>query len=84
MDDMNEAFRAEIDSLKAESNHLKQQLRERDRELADQRDKNEDLSAKYENAEKERTMLLTNVSFYWFFIYENCGFLAKSIRRYNS
>uniref|UniRef100_A0AC34R4D8 Uncharacterized protein n=1 Tax=Panagrolaimus sp. JU765 TaxID=591449 RepID=A0AC34R4D8_9BILA len=62
MDDMNEAFRAEIDSLKAESNHLKQQLRERDRELADQRDKNEDLSAKYENAEKERTMLLTNQS----------------------
>ncbi|KAE9548796.1 hypothetical protein FO519_007997 [Halicephalobus sp. NKZ332] len=61
-DDMHEAFRAEIDSLKSESNYLKQQLRDRDRELSDQRDKNEELSARFENIEKERTLLITNQS----------------------
>ena len=58
---MHEAFRAEIDSLKSENNYLKQQLRDRDRELADQRDKNEELSARFENVEKERTLLITHV-----------------------
>lgn len=58
---MNEAFRAEIDSLKAEINHLKQTGRDRDRELADREDKNEELSAKVEAFEKERTLLVQNV-----------------------
>uniref|UniRef100_A0AC34EZV0 Uncharacterized protein n=1 Tax=Panagrolaimus sp. ES5 TaxID=591445 RepID=A0AC34EZV0_9BILA len=61
-DDMNEAFRAEIDSLKAEINHLKQTGRDRDRELADREDKNEELSAKVEAFEKERTLLVQNQS----------------------
>uniref|UniRef100_A0AC35GY19 Uncharacterized protein n=1 Tax=Panagrolaimus sp. PS1159 TaxID=55785 RepID=A0AC35GY19_9BILA len=60
--DMNEAFRAEIDSLKAEINHLKQTGRDRDRELADQQDKNEELTARIEASEKERTLLLQNQS----------------------
>lgn len=63
-DDMNEAFRAEIDSLKAEINHLKQTGRERDRELADQQDKNEEISAKVEAVERERTLLIQNVNLF--------------------
>uniref|UniRef100_A0A914XZL8 Uncharacterized protein n=1 Tax=Panagrolaimus superbus TaxID=310955 RepID=A0A914XZL8_9BILA len=61
-DDMNEAFRAEIDSLKAEINHLKQTGRDRDRELADRENKNEELAAKMEAFEKERTLLVQNQS----------------------
>lgn len=51
---MNEAFRAEIDSLNAENAHLKQIGRERDRELADQRDKVEELTGKIGVFERER------------------------------
>lgn len=51
---MNEAFRAEIDSLNAENAHLKQISRERDRELADQRDKVEELTGKIGVFERER------------------------------
>lgn len=54
MDEMNEAFRAEIDSLNAENAHLKQISRERDRELADQRDKVEELTGKIGVFERER------------------------------
>lgn len=62
MDEMNEAFRAEINSLTEENAHLKQIGRERDRELSDQRDKNEELSSRIENLEKERNLLVNNVS----------------------
>lgn len=61
MDEMNEAFRAEINSLTEENAHLKQLGRERDRELSDQRDKNEELSTRIENLEKERNLLVVNV-----------------------
>jgi predicted nuclease with TOPRIM domain len=62
MDEMNEAFRAEIDSLNSESAHLKQMGRERDRELADQRDKVEELTGKLGIFERERNAWTNTVS----------------------
>lgn len=63
VDEMNEAFRSEIDSLNAENAHLKQIGRERDRELADQRDKVEELSGKIGVFERERNAWTNTVSF---------------------
>ncbi|KAI1722229.1 hypothetical protein DdX_04538 [Ditylenchus destructor] len=56
----NEAFRAEIDSLTSENAYLKQLGRERDRELADQRDKVEELSSRVESLEKEKALFISN------------------------
>jgi len=61
IDETNEAFRAEIDSLTAENSYLKQQARERDREASDQRDKIEELSSKVEQMEKEKQLYISNV-----------------------
>ncbi|KAI6225712.1 hypothetical protein M3Y95_00726000 [Aphelenchoides besseyi] len=58
-DATNEAFRAEIDSLNAENSHLKQMGRERDRELADQRDKVEELTGKIGAFEREKNAWTT-------------------------
>lgn len=70
IDETNEAFRAEIDSLTSENAYLKQMGRERDRELADQRDKTEELSSRVESLEKEKALYVNNVvptllPFYW-------------------
>lgn len=59
--DTYEAFRAEIDSLKSENDQLKLLSRERDRELADQRDQNEQLASRMESLEKERTIMINHV-----------------------
>lgn len=59
---MNEAFRTEIDSLTAENETLRQQARGRDRELADQHERVEDLESRIQNLDKERTVLISNVS----------------------
>lgn len=56
-----EAFRGEIDALKSENAQLRQLNRERDRELADQRDKYEQMGSRVDSLEKERTMLINNV-----------------------
>ncbi|VDK42697.1 unnamed protein product [Anisakis simplex] len=56
-DQLSETFRAQIDSLREENAYLKVQNRERDRELADQRDKEEEFSSKIEQLEKERNAL---------------------------
>jgi predicted nuclease with TOPRIM domain len=61
MDEMNEAFRAEIDSLNAENAHLKQMGRDRDRELADQRDKVEELTSKIGVFERDRNAWTSTV-----------------------
>ncbi|CEF64444.1 Hypothetical protein SRAE_1000269800 [Strongyloides ratti] len=55
-DDLTEAFRDEINTLKEENNHLKQIGRDRDRELADQREKEENLIMKISNLEKDKNM----------------------------
>lgn len=55
-DDLTEAFRDEINTLKEENNHLKQIGRDRDRELADQREKEEDLIMKISNLEKDKNI----------------------------
>lgn len=56
--------------------------RERDREMADLRDKSEELSSRIETLEKERNLFINNVSlkFYWFMFF----FIANAIRRHNS
>uniref|UniRef100_A0A915CVB1 Nucleoprotein TPR n=1 Tax=Ditylenchus dipsaci TaxID=166011 RepID=A0A915CVB1_9BILA len=60
IDETNEAFRAEIDSLTTENAYLKQLGRERDRELADQTAKAEELSSRLETMEKERGLFVNN------------------------
>uniref|UniRef100_A0A0N5A7D4 JAKMIP_CC3 domain-containing protein n=1 Tax=Parastrongyloides trichosuri TaxID=131310 RepID=A0A0N5A7D4_PARTI len=55
-DDLTEAFRDEINTLKEENNHLKQVGRDRDREMADQKEKEEDLIMKISKLEKESVM----------------------------
>ncbi|KAK0422627.1 hypothetical protein QR680_007683 [Steinernema hermaphroditum] len=57
-----EAFRDEIDMLKEENTHLKALNRERDRELADGRDKNEELAHRIEALEKEKNLSLNNIA----------------------
>jgi predicted nuclease with TOPRIM domain len=64
MDEINEAFRVEIDSLNAENAHLKQIGRERDRELADQRDKIEELTGKIGIFERERNAWTNTVCYF--------------------
>jgi predicted nucleic acid-binding Zn-ribbon protein len=64
MDEMTETFRAEIDALNAENSHLKQLGRERDRELADQRDKVEELTGKIGVFERERNAWTNTVGIY--------------------
>jgi chromosome segregation ATPase len=62
IDNVHEAFRAEIDALSAENAQLKQLGRERDRELAEQRDRADELEGRMQGAERERTLLIGNVS----------------------
>lgn len=62
-----EAFRGEIDALKVENSQLKQLNRDRDRELADQRDKAEQMGSRVDSLEKERTLLVNNVIFHFLF-----------------
>ncbi|CAD5205740.1 unnamed protein product [Bursaphelenchus okinawaensis] len=57
VDMTSEAFRAEIDSLRAENSHLKQINRDRDIELAEQRDKLEELMGRIGILENERRNL---------------------------
>uniref|UniRef100_A0A1I7S1H9 Centrosomal protein n=2 Tax=Bursaphelenchus xylophilus TaxID=6326 RepID=A0A1I7S1H9_BURXY len=57
VDMTSEAFRAEIDSLRAENSHLKQINRERDIELADQREKMEEYLGRIGVLENERRNL---------------------------
>ncbi|PAV67516.1 hypothetical protein WR25_06679 [Diploscapter pachys] len=52
-----EAFRAQIDSLKEENRQLQQATRDRDREMADQRDRFESLAARVEMLTRERDSL---------------------------
>lgn len=61
VDSTAEAFRAEIDSLNAETALLKQFGRERDRELADARDKLEQLTDKLGQNERERNAWINTV-----------------------
>ncbi|VDM37590.1 unnamed protein product [Toxocara canis] len=61
-DELNETFRAQIDSLREENAYLKAQNRDRDCELADQRDKAEELSSRIEQLEKERNTLISQQS----------------------
>ncbi|CAI5437902.1 unnamed protein product [Caenorhabditis angaria] len=55
--DSTEAFRAQIDSLKEENRQLQQSNRDRDREMADQRDRFENLAARVETLTRERDAL---------------------------
>ena len=62
VDNVHEAFGAEIDALAAENAELKQQQRHRDRELAEQRDRADELDGRVQSAERERALLVANVS----------------------
>ncbi|CAB3408507.1 unnamed protein product [Caenorhabditis bovis] len=55
--DSTETFRAQIDSLKQENRQLQQTNRDRDREMADQRDRFENLAARVETVTRERDAL---------------------------
>ncbi|PIC55732.1 hypothetical protein B9Z55_000884 [Caenorhabditis nigoni] len=55
--DSTEAFRAQIDSLKEENRQLQQLNRDRDREMADQRDRFENLASRVDTLTRERDAL---------------------------
>lgn len=55
--DSTEAFRAQIDSLKEENRQLQQLNRDRDREMADQRDRFEHLASRVDSLTRERDAL---------------------------
>ncbi|CAJ0956805.1 unnamed protein product, partial [Mesorhabditis belari] len=55
-----DALRAQIDTLKEENRQLQQDSRDRDREIADQRDRFENIVARTEALQRERDTLLYN------------------------
>lgn len=65
LDNVHEAFRAEIDALAAENAQLKQQSRDRDRELGEQRDRADELESRMQAMDRERAMAMNNVR--WLF-----------------
>uniref|UniRef100_A0AC35TQ28 Centrosomal protein n=1 Tax=Rhabditophanes sp. KR3021 TaxID=114890 RepID=A0AC35TQ28_9BILA len=64
IDDLSEAFRAEINTLKEENTSLKLTNRDRDRELFDERNKIENLEKRISNLEKDKTMKEHQISQY--------------------
>lgn len=61
LDTVHEAFRAEIDALATENAQLKQQNRDKDRQLGEHRDRAEELESRLQAMERDRTLAMNNM-----------------------